>query len=131
MRSVPLLSPPMSKTFCVSITSSKSEPDRATVGFVVATAALGSDKDTLAFLSADGVWAAVKGEYDQIDAGEPFAPLKDLVDKFLMAGGKINVCAPCMKKRGITEDMLVEGAVPAGGATLVAWLSEGSPCVTY
>ena len=105
--------------------------DRATVGFVVATAALGSEKDTLAFLSADGVWAAVKGEYEQMNAGEPFAPLAELVTKFLAAGGRINVCAPCMKKRGITEDMLVEGATPAGGATLVAWLTEGSPCVTY
>ena len=49
-------------TFCVSITHCHTDPDRITVGFVVANAALGSDKDTLVFLSADGVWAAVKGE---------------------------------------------------------------------
>jgi hypothetical protein len=36
-----------------------------------------------------------------------------------------------MKKRDITEEMLIEGAKPAGGATLVEWLSEGSPCVCY
>ena len=56
--------------------------DKATLGFVVANAALGSDKDTIVFLSADGVWAAVKGEAEKVIVGPPFAPLKDLLDKF-------------------------------------------------
>ena len=121
----------MSNKFCVSITASKSNGDMATVGFVVANAALSSDKETLVFLSADGVWAAVKGEAEKIDEGAPFAPLKELVDKFLASGGRLLVCSPCLKKRDISEDMLIEGAKPAGGATLVEWLSEGSPCVCY
>jgi predicted peroxiredoxin len=84
----------MSNTFCVTITECKTNEDKATVGFVVANAALGSEKDTA-------------------------------------NGGKILVCSPCMKKRGITEDMLVPGATPAGGAALVEWLSNGSPSVGY
>ena len=36
-----------------------------------------------------------------------------------------------MKKRGIIEDGLIEGVTPAGGAALVEWLSDGSPCVAY
>ncbi|MEZ5988377.1 MAG: DsrE family protein [Planctomycetota bacterium] len=121
----------MSNTFCVTITECKTNGDKATVGFVVANAALGSDKDTLVFLSTDGIWAAVKGEVDKVNEGEPFAPLKELVEKFTSNGGRIMVCSPCMKKRGITEDMLVEGASPAGGAALVEWLASGSPCVAY
>ena len=62
---------------------------------------------------------------------EPFAPLKELYDKFVANGGKVLVCSPCLKKRGITEDQLVAGASPAGGAALVEWLSNGSPCVGY
>jgi predicted peroxiredoxin len=53
------------------------------------------------------------------------------MSKFLAAGGKIMACAPCLKKRGFGEDQLIEGVQPAGGAALVEWLSEGSPCVTY
>lgn len=121
----------MSKTFCVTITECKSNEDKATVGFVVANAALGSEKDTLVFLSTDGIWAAVKGEVEKVSVGEPFASLQELVQKFTSNGGKILVCAPCMKKRKVTEDMLVEGASPAGGAALVEWLSNGSPCVGY
>ena len=49
----------------------------------------------------------------------------------IQAGGKIYVCTPCMKKRGIAETNLIAGATPAGGAALVEWLSAGSPCVVY
>lgn len=121
----------MSNTFCVSITNGPGDEDKATVAFVVANAALGSDKDTLVFLSTDAVWLAKKGEAEKIDIGEPFAPIKELIDKFTGAGGRIQVCAPCMKKRGIGVDDLIDGAQPAGGAALVEFLSQGAPCVTY
>ena len=121
----------MSDKFCVSITNCKLDGDKATVGFVVANAALGSDKETMVFLSTDGVWAAVKGEYETIDEGQPFAPLKDLVDKFVASGGKILVCAPCLKKRNLEAENLIEGASPAGGAALVEFLSGGTPCISY
>ncbi len=121
----------MSNKFCVSITESKKDGDMATVGFVVANAALGSEKETMVFLSADGVWAAVQGEYDKIDEGQPFAPLKELVDKFVAGGGTILACAPCLKKRGIEAEKLISGATPAGGAALVEFLGDGTPCITY
>ena len=117
--------------FCVSITSCRDNEDRVTVGFVVANAALGSEKETMVFLSVDGVWAAARGEAEKVNAGAPFAPLKELIDKFVNGGGRILVCAPCMKKRGIDEASLIKGAAPAGGAALVEWLSQGSACVTY
>jgi predicted peroxiredoxin len=121
----------MAGRFCVSITRCRSDGDAATVGFVVANAAIGSEKDTLVFLSTDGVWAAVKGEMEKVEAGPPFAPLRELVAKFTAAGGRILVCAPCMKKRAVEEGHLIPGAKAAGGAALVEWLSDGSPCITY
>ena len=45
--------------FCVSLTHAKDDPDRATVAFVVANAAVASDKETVVFLS-DGA-TAVRG----------------------------------------------------------------------
>lgn len=121
----------MAGKFCVTIASSRENHDRVTLGFVVANAALGSDKETLVFLSADGVWAAVKGEAEQVSIGAPFAPLKELVDKFIGGGGKLLVCTPCLKKRGIEPDALVAGAAPAGGAALVEWLADNPACVGY
>src|SRR5512137_2118175 len=121
----------MSGKFCVSIANCRKDPDKVTVGFVVANAAIGSEKETMVFLSTDGVWAAVKGEAEQIAVGEPFAPLSALIEKFVGAGGRILVCSPCLKLRGITEDQLIPGASPAGGAALVEFLSSGVGCVSY
>ena len=121
----------MAGTFCVSITHCRTDGDKATLGFVVANAAQGSEKETMVFLSTDGVYCAIKGEAEKINEGAPFAPLKELINKFTAAGGKIYVCTPCLKKRGLTEADLIEGAVPAGGAALVEWLANGSPCVGY
>ncbi|MDR3640862.1 MAG: DsrE family protein [Humidesulfovibrio sp.] len=121
----------MAGTFCVTITHCRTDGDKATLGFVVANAAQGSEKETMVFLSTDGVYCAIKGEAEKINEGAPFAPLKELINKFTAAGGKIYVCTPCLKKRGLTEADLIEGAVPAGGAALVEWLTNGSPCVAY
>jgi predicted peroxiredoxin len=68
---------------------------------------------------------------EEVVSDAPFAPLKELYDKFVANGGKVMVCSPCLKMRGIDEDMLAEGAQPAGGAALVEWLSDGSPCISY
>jgi len=120
----------MAGSFCVNVTHSKDNTDKATVGFVIANAAVASDKDTMVFLSTEGVRLSQKGFADEIhEAG--FAPLKELMDNFVKAGGKIYVCSPCLKKRGLAEDKLVAGAVIVGGAKLVEFLSAGAPCVSY
>jgi predicted peroxiredoxin len=120
----------MTKKFCVSLTYSKNDADKATVGFVVANAAVASDKETMVFLSTEGVRLAVRGYADDIrEAG--FAPLLELMTNFVNAGGKIFVCSPCFKKRNLDETKLVAGATIVGGAKLVEFLSEGSPCVSY
>jgi predicted peroxiredoxin len=120
----------MAGKFCVSITSAKNDPDKATVGFVVANAAVASAQETLVFLSTEGVRIAVKGCAEEIN--EPgFAPLKDLLANFVKAGGRIFVCSPCFKKRNLDEKALVEGATVVGGAKLVEFLAAGAPCITY
>jgi predicted peroxiredoxin len=116
--------------FCVSLTTAKNDPDKATVGFVVANAAVGSDQQTMVFLSTEGVRLAVRGYADEIRE-EGFAPLAELIAKFTAAGGKIFVCSPCLKKRGLDGAELLPGTSVVGGAKLVEFLSGGTPCVTY
>ncbi len=115
---------------CVSITHSKNDLDKATVGFVVANASVASAQETLVFLSIEGVRLAVKGFADGLHE-EGFAPIKDLIESFVKAGGTIYVCSPCMKKRGLADEALVEGATIVGGAKLVEFLAAGAACITY
>ena len=120
----------MASKFCVNLTHAKDNTDKATVGFVVANAAVGSGKETMVFLSVEGVRLAQKGGADGIHE-DGFAPLRDLMDNFAKAGGTIYVCSPCFKKRKLDEHNLVAGATIVGGAKLVEFLSDGSPCVSY
>ena len=116
--------------FCVSLTASKDNCDRATVAFVVANAAVASDKETLVFLSIEGVRLSQQGFADDIHE-EGFAPLRELMANFVKAGGTIWVCSPCFKKRKLDETRLIPGATIVGGAKLVEFLSGGAPSVSY
>lgn len=116
--------------FCVSISCAADNPDRATVGFVIAGAAAASDKETVVFLSVEGVRLSQPGVADGIHE-EGFAPLKDLMTHFVKAGGKIYVCSPCFKKRQLDETTLVPGAIIVGGAKLVEFMAEACPSVSY
>ena len=115
---------------CVSLTAAKNDTDKATVAFVVANAAVGSDQQTLVFLSTEAVRLAEAGYADDIHE-EGFLPLRELMENYAGAGGQIFVCAPCFKKRGLVESNLIEGATIVGGARLVEFLSDGTPCVSY
>ncbi|MCD8511552.1 MAG: DsrE family protein [Bacillus sp. (in: Bacteria)] len=120
----------MTNKFLVSLTNGKNDTDRATVGFVVANAAVASGKQVVVFLNIDGAYLSDKGYADDIhEAG--FAPLKGLMDQFVEAGGIIWVCSPCHKKRELNEDNLIEGATIVGGAKVVEFLSEGAASITY
>lgn len=119
----------MSK-LCVSLTYAKDNCDKATVAFVVANAAVASSQETLVFLSTEAVRLAVKGYADDIhEAG--FAPLKQLMDNYLAAGGQLFVCSPCAKKRGLDENQIIAGAQIVGGAKLVEFLSQGAASISF
>jgi predicted peroxiredoxin len=120
----------MAEKFCVSLTCAKDDTDRATVAFVVANAAAASDREALVFLSIEGVRLSQRGYADEVHE-EGFAPLKDLMDNFVKAGGKIFVCSPCFKKRKLDENALVPGAAIVGGAKLVEFLGGGAPAISY
>ena len=120
----------MAEKFCVSLSCAKDNADKATVAFVVANAAVASNRETIVFLSTEGVRISQKGYADDIRE-EGFAPLADLKKSFVEAGGKVFVCSPCFKKRGLKDDALVPGATIVGGAKLVEFLGGGTPCFSY
>lgn len=114
----------------VSITCAKDNTDKATVGFVVANASVASGVETVVWLSTEGARLSQKGYADDIHE-EGFAPLKELMDKYMGAGGSIWVCSPCFKKRGLDEGKLLPNTTIVGGAKAVEFLTTGGSCMTY
>ena len=53
------------------------------------------------------------------------------MENFVKAGGKIWVCSPCFAKRKLDDKNLLAGATIVGGAKLVEFLGDGTPCISY
>jgi uncharacterized protein involved in oxidation of intracellular sulfur len=106
------------------------DPERASLPFVIANAALAMDVEAVVILQGTGVTLAKKGCYEHVfAAGLP--PLKDLVDSFIEQGGALLVCSPCLNERKITKDMLVETAQPVKAARVVTEVLEAKATLNY
>lgn len=116
--------------FMVSLTHAKDNTDMTTVAFVVANASVASGQDTVVFLSVEGVRLSQPGYADGIHE-EGFAPLKELMDNYIAAGGQIWLCSPCFKKRSLNENTLTGNTTIVGGAKVVEFLTTGGTCITY
>ncbi|MHA2396308.1 MAG: DsrE family protein [Candidatus Thorarchaeota archaeon] len=87
--------------------------------FVTGTTAQAQDIETTIFLMMDGVMLLKKGMAEKVKA-PGFPPLPDLVDSFLEAGGKLQVCSNSVEFRGITQEDLRDPRIEiAGAATMV------------
>jgi uncharacterized protein involved in oxidation of intracellular sulfur len=106
------------------------DPERASLPFVMANAALALDCQAVVILQGTAVTLAKKGCYEHVfAAGLP--PLKELVDSFIELGGTLLVCAPCIQERHISPDMLVATAQPIKAARVVIELLEASATLSY
>jgi predicted peroxiredoxin len=113
------------------ITHGPDHDEHVTVPFVMAVAALSSDVETVIGLQADAVRLAIKGTADGIAAGG-FPPLTKLMADYRELGGKLLVCNPCLKARGIdpaTE--LVEYAEVVAAGRFVAEVTSATNVLTY
>jgi predicted peroxiredoxin len=120
----------MTGKFCVALAHAKDDTDKATVAFVIANAAVASQRETVVFLGAEGVHLAVKGYADDVHV-KGFAPLKELISSFVAGGGTVYVGSMCFKQRGLHRRNLIGGARLVGGARLFEFLASGVPCISY
>src|SRR5258708_27004800 len=116
----------MANKFCVSLSCAKDNTDKATVAFVVANAAVGSGKETLVFLSVEAVRLAQKGYADDIRE-EGFAPLKEMMENFVKAGGALPGCPPGLKKREPRAGGPLGSPAPPAGAQHRQLISPRTP----
>ena len=62
---------------------------------------------------------------------EAFPQLQDLLKTFVEMGGKLLVCAPYLKSRGVAEDELIEGAKMIAAATVIAETTAAEATLVY
>jgi len=104
--------------------------EKATLPFVVATAAQATDIKVVIILQASSVLLAKKGMAENVNA-PGLMPLKQLMDTFIEFGGELLICSPCIRERHITEADLVAGAQPIAAGTVVTEVLSAKAVLTY
>jgi predicted peroxiredoxin len=81
--------------------------------------------DTIVALMSEGVRLSIKGYADNINEGEPFKPLKELVTSFMgNQNGLLYVCKPCLVKRKISETELIESSKVVTGIDILKLVED-------
>jgi predicted peroxiredoxin len=120
----------MAEKLVLMITHGPEDPERATIPFVMAVAALASDVDAVIGLQASGVELAIVGKADKVTA-EAFPPLAKLMNDYKELGGQILVCGPCVKSRHIETTDLVDNSEVVAAARFIAEITSATNVLTY
>ena len=105
-------------------------PEKATLPFVLATAAQSMDVEVVIILQSSAVVIAKEGEAEKINA-KGFMPLKQLLDTFIELGGKLMLCSPCLKERNISAIELIDGSSVIAAGTVATEVMSATSVVTY
>jgi len=117
------------KIVIISTTGSEN-PEKATIPFVMATAAQATDVVVSVILQSNSVVLAKKGEAENV-AASGFMPLKQLIDTYIEMGGKLLLCSPCLKERNITKDDLIDGCEIIAAGTVISEVLSAKAVLTY
>jgi len=120
----------MAEKLVIMVTHGPEDAERATIPFVLATAAQASNVDVVLGFQVNGVMLVKKGCAEHVFASG-FPPLKELVDLYMEAGGKIFVCGPCVNSRKLTPEDFIDGAKVVNAATFVKELTEATNVMVY
>jgi predicted peroxiredoxin len=111
-------------------TNGPENPEKASLPFVLANAAMVMEVETLVALQGPAVFLAKKGCLEHVHSAG-FAPLKELVEAFFEQGGRLAVCAPCIQERKIDVADLIENAVPIAGGALTEEILSANATLVY
>ncbi|MFI0989973.1 DsrE family protein [Streptomyces exfoliatus] len=108
----------MAKKLVIKVTAGADAPERCSQAFTVAAVAAASGVEVSLWLTGESAWFALPGRAAEFELPHA-APLPDLIDSILAAGGRITVCTQCAARRDMVETDLLEGFRIAGAQVFV------------
>lgn len=117
------------KIVVISTTGPENQ-EKATLPFVVATAAQSVDAKVVIILQGSSVLLAKKDMANHVNA-PGLMPLSKLMETFIELGGELLLCSPCIKERHIDESNLVEGSKLIAAGTVVSEVLSANAVLTY
>ena len=114
----------------INLATGLEDPERVTVAFLVAGAALEQGKRVAMFLTKEAVRLALPGTAAAV-ACDGCPPLARLFEQYADGGGELLTCPICFKSRGLEEGGLVANARLAGATPLWEWIGDGATVFSY
>jgi predicted peroxiredoxin len=112
----------------VNLATGLEDPERVTVAFLVAGAALDKGKQVAMFLTKEAVRLATPGVAVGV-ACDGCPPLPKIFDQFAEKGGELFACPFCVNSRAIDDSNLVANARIAGATPLWEWIGDDDATV--
>jgi predicted peroxiredoxin len=119
----------MSDKVVINLATGLEDPERVTVAFLVAGAALEQGKQVAMFLTKEAIRLALPG-HAQAVACDGCPPLARLFEQFAERGGELLVCPICFSARKLDDADLAPNARLAGATPLWQWIGS-EPATTF
>jgi predicted peroxiredoxin len=114
----------MAEKVLINLATGLEDPERVTVAFLVAGAALGRGDEVAVFLTKDAVRLAVPGHAQGI-ACDGCPPLERIFAQFAEGGGQLLACPFCVNARRLDPETFVPNAAVTGATPMLEWLGDG------
>jgi predicted peroxiredoxin len=102
----------------------------SSAAFTIANGGITAGLKVSVFLTSAGVDLVRKRALDSTHV-PPLEPLRDLVKDFLVRGGTLWACTPCVKARGYTQEDLIEGAIITGASPMHELIKQGAATLSF
>jgi predicted peroxiredoxin len=119
----------MSDKVVINLATGLEDPERVTVAFLVAGAALEQGKRVAMFLTKEAVRLALPGHAHAV-ACDGCPPLARLFEQFADRGGELLACPVCIDARKLGDAELTANATVAGATPLWQWIGN-DPATTF
>jgi predicted peroxiredoxin len=114
----------------INLATGMEDPERVTVAFLVANAALDQGKSVVIWTTKDAVRLALPGEAKG-EACDGCPPLERLFQQFTDGGGELWLCPICLNARGLADDDKVGNVTVAGATPLWEWAGDDTTVFSY
>ena len=118
----------MADKVVINLATGLEDPERVTVAFLVAGAALEQGRQVAIFLTKEAVRLALPGHAEAV-ACDGCPPLSRLFEQYADGGGELLVCPICFGARKLDESELTGNSRLAGATPLWQWIGTESATV--
>jgi predicted peroxiredoxin len=114
----------------ISLTTGLEDPEKVTVAFLTAVAAVEAGRPTMMFLTKEATRLVQPG-VAVATACEGCPPLAELVARYDAAGGRFLVCPLCFNARCLDANSMLENAELGGTVPLWEWIGDGATTFSF